>query len=39
MHGEEQKFIQEAANGHDYFRKADGFHETWTALFDHKIAG
>lgn len=31
--------IQEAANGHDYFRKADGFYETWTGLFDHKIAG
>lgn len=31
--------IQEAANGHDYFRKADGYYETWTGLFDHKIAG
>ena len=31
--------IQEAANGHEYFRKADGFYETWTGLFDHKIAG
>ena len=31
--------IQEAANGHDYFRKVDGIHETWTDLFDHEIVG
>ena len=24
--------VQEAANGHDYMRKADGIHESWTAL-------
>ena len=31
--------MQEAANGHDYFRKADGYHETWTGLYDQKIPG
>ena len=31
--------IQEAANGHDYFRKPDGIYETWTDLIKHKIAG
>lgn len=24
--------VQEAANGHGYIRKADGLHETWTAM-------
>lgn len=27
--------IQEATNGHSYDRKADGVHETWTALTEH----
>ena len=31
--------IQEAANGHDYVRKYDGYHESWVGLYDQKIPG
>ena len=27
--------VQEATNGHDYERKADGVHEKWTAMREH----
>lgn len=31
--------MQEAANAHDYVRKYDGYHESWTGLYDQKIPG